>query len=86
MRAKLLSINAFNRADSASNDELTTGLHFVDIRLFLNVLQEVVDRGNTVLVIGRNPHVRKVADYYCDMGPERGSQVGRSFLLALPKR
>ncbi len=66
-------------------DELTTGLHFLDIRLFPNVLQKVVDRGNTVLVIGRNQHVRKVADYYCNMGLERGSQVGRSFLLVLPK-
>ena len=67
-------------------DELTTGLHFADIRLLLNVPQKLVDRSNSVLVIGRNPHVRTVADYYCDMGPERGSQVGRSFLLVLPKR
>lgn len=60
-------------------DELTTGLHFEDIRLLLNVPQEVVDRGNKVLVIRRNPHVRKVADYYCDMGSERGAKWGDSF-------
>ena len=57
-------------------DEPTTGLHFQDIRHLLDVLQRLVDRGNTVLVIEHNLDVIKVADYVIDMGPEGGAGGG----------
>ena len=57
-------------------DEPTTGLHFEDIRHLLSVLNRLVDRGNTVLVIEHNMDVIKVADYVIDMGPEGGSGGG----------
>ena len=50
-------------------DEPTTGLHFEDIRVLMNILQELVDRGNTVIVIEHNLDVIKLADYIIDMGP-----------------
>ena len=53
-------------------DEPTTGLHFEDIRILMNVLQELVDRGNTVIIIEHNLDVIKLADYIIDMGPEGG--------------
>uniref|UniRef100_UPI00262FD74B excinuclease ABC subunit UvrA n=1 Tax=uncultured Chitinophaga sp. TaxID=339340 RepID=UPI00262FD74B len=59
-------------------DEPTTGLHFQDIQLLLNVLNKLVDRGNTVLVIEHNLDVVKVADYVVDLGPEGGEGGGRS--------
>ncbi len=58
-------------------DEPTTGLHFEDIRHLLAVLNRLVDRGNTVLVIEHNLDVVKVADYVIDMGPEGGGGGGR---------
>lgn len=58
-------------------DEPTTGLHFEDIRHLLAVLNRLVDRGNTVLVIEHNLDVVKVADYVIDMGPEGGNGGGR---------
>jgi excinuclease ABC subunit A len=57
-------------------DEPTTGLHFEDIRHLLAVLNRLVDRGNTVLVIEHNLDVVKVADYVVDMGPEGGGGGG----------
>jgi excinuclease ABC subunit A len=57
-------------------DEPTTGLHFEDIKHLLSVLNRLVDRGNTVLVIEHNLDVIKVADYVIDMGPEGGSGGG----------
>lgn len=57
-------------------DEPTTGLHFEDIRHLLSVLNRLVDRGNTVLVIEHNMDVIKVADYVIDMGPEGGGGGG----------
>ncbi|MBL7719162.1 MAG: excinuclease ABC subunit UvrA [Flavipsychrobacter sp.] len=57
-------------------DEPTTGLHFEDIKHLLSVLNRLVDRGNTVLVIEHNLDVVKVADYVIDMGPEGGSGGG----------
>jgi excinuclease ABC subunit A len=57
-------------------DEPTTGLHFQDIRLLLTVLNKLVDRGNTVLVIEHNLDVVKVADYIIDLGPEGGDGGG----------
>lgn len=57
-------------------DEPTTGLHFEDVRVLVGVLQKLVERGNTVLVIEHNLDVVKVADYVIDIGPEGGSQGG----------
>jgi excinuclease ABC subunit A len=58
-------------------DEPTTGLHFEDIRKLLQVLQRLVDTGNTVLVIEHNLDVVKTADWLIDLGPEGGDQGGR---------
>ncbi|MCI0532062.1 MAG: excinuclease ABC subunit UvrA [candidate division Zixibacteria bacterium] len=57
-------------------DEPTTGLHFEDIKMLLNVLNELVERGNTVVVIEHNLDVIKTADYIIDLGPEGGDQGG----------
>jgi len=66
-------------------DEPTTGLHFEDIRLLLNVLQKLVDKGNTVLVIEHNSDVIKVADYIVDMGPEGGDEGGEILFAGSPE-
>ncbi len=66
-------------------DEPTTGLHFEDIRLLLNVLQKLVDKGNTVLVIEHNPDVIKVADFIIDMGPEGGEEGGNILFSGTPE-
>lgn len=58
-------------------DEPTTGLHFEDIRVLLGILNRLVDRGNTMLVIEHNLDVIKSADYLIDMGPEGGRDGGR---------
>ena len=57
-------------------DEPTTGLHFEDIRILMDVLHKLVDKGNTVLVIEHNMDVIKVADHIIDMGPEGGNRGG----------
>ena len=57
-------------------DGPTTGLHFEDIWLFINVLQKLVDTGNSVPVIGHNPDVTEVADYIVDIGPDGGKAGG----------
>lgn len=61
-------------------DEPTTGLHFEDIRVLLSVLNRLVDKGNTVLVIEHNLDVIKAADYILDLGPEGG--MGGGYLVA----
>ncbi len=66
-------------------DEPTTGLHFEDIRHLLDVLNKLVDRGNTVLVIEHNLDVIKVADHIIDMGPEGGSGGGRILCSGTPR-
>ena len=58
-------------------DEPTTGLHFADVKLLLRVLQTLVDRGNTVLVIEHNTDVIRSADYIIDLGPEGGDLGGQ---------
>ena len=66
-------------------DEPTTGLHFDDIRKLLNVLNRLVDRGNTVLVIEHNMDVIKHADYIIDLGPEGGGAGGRIIATGRPE-
>lgn len=66
-------------------DEPTTGLHFEDIRILMNVLQELVDRGNTVIIIEHNLDVIKLADYIIDMGPEGGRNGGTVLVTGTPE-
>lgn len=66
-------------------DEPTTGLHFEDIRILMNVLQELVDRGNTVIIIEHNLDVIKLADYIIDMGPEGGRNGGTVLTTGTPE-
>lgn len=66
-------------------DEPTTGLHFEDIRVLLEVLNKLVDRGNTVIVIEHNLDVVKAADYIIDIGPEGGSRGGEVLACGTPE-
>lgn len=66
-------------------DEPTTGLHFQDIQLLLNVLNKLVERGNTVLVIEHNLDVVKVADWVVDLGPEGGEGGGQILCTGTPE-
>ncbi|HPN20242.1 MAG TPA: excinuclease ABC subunit UvrA, partial [Chitinophagales bacterium] len=66
-------------------DEPTTGLHFEDIRVLLDVLQKLVDKGNTVVVIEHNLDVVKVADYIVDLGPEGGRGGGEIVATGTPE-
>jgi len=67
-------------------DEPTTGLHFQDIEHLLTVLQKLVDKGNTVLVIEHNMDVIKVADYLIDLGPEGGTGGGNIVFTGTPEK
>lgn len=67
-------------------DEPTTGLHFEDIQALLNVLNKLVGRGNTVLVIEHNLDMVKVADYIIDIGPEGGSGGGTLVAQGIPEK
>lgn len=67
-------------------DEPTTGLHFEDINVLLGVLNRLVDKGNTVLVIEHNLDVLKCADYIIDMGPEGGKNGGRIVAQGTPRQ
>ena len=66
-------------------DEPTTGLHFEDIRILMKVLNELVERGNTVIVIEHNLDVIKCADYVIDMGPEGGKNGGQLVAQGTPE-
>ncbi|MBO4664807.1 MAG: excinuclease ABC subunit UvrA [Bacteroidaceae bacterium] len=66
-------------------DEPTTGLHFEDIRVLMGVLQRLVDKGNTVIVIEHNLDVIKIADYIIDMGPEGGRGGGQVMATGTPE-
>ncbi len=66
-------------------DEPTTGLHFQDIDLLLHVLQRLVDKGNSILVIEHNMDVIKVADYIIDLGPEGGNKGGNVVAKGTPE-
>ena len=67
-------------------DEPTTGLHFEDIRILMEVLQRLVDRGNTVIVIEHNMDVIKLADWIIDMGPEGGRNGGQVLSTGTPEQ
>ena len=67
-------------------DEPTTGLHFEDIRILMEVLQKLVDRGNTVIVIEHNLDVIKLADHIIDIGPEGGKGGGQVIVAGTPEQ
>ena len=66
-------------------DEPTTGLHFADIQVLLDVLQKLVDQGNTVLIIEHNLDILKSADWIIDLGPEGGAKGGRIVAEGTPE-
>ena len=66
-------------------DEPTTGLHFHDVKVFLDVVQKLVNKGNTVLIIEHNMDVIKVADYIIDLGPEGGKKGGQIICNGTPE-
>ena len=66
-------------------DEPTTGLHFEDIKVLMGVLNKLVDKGNTVLIIEHNMDVIKMADWIIDMGPEGGDRGGRIVCQGTPE-
>ena len=67
-------------------DEPTTGLHFEDIKMLLSVLNRLVEKGNTVVVIEHNPDVIKTADWIIDLGPEGGDDGGRVVATGPPEK
>ncbi len=87
-RIKLAS--ELNKKDTGNTvyilDEPTTGLHFEDIRILLEVLNKLADRGNTILVIEHNMDIIKSADYIIDMGPEGGAEGGHVVFEGTPEQ
>ncbi len=67
-------------------DEPTTGLHFEDIRILMNVLQKLVDKGNTAVIIEHNLDVIRLADYIIDIGPEGGRRGGEIVVCGTPEQ
>ncbi|MFQ5769578.1 MAG: excinuclease ABC subunit UvrA, partial [bacterium] len=67
-------------------DEPTTGLHFEDIKMLLSVLNKLVEKGNTVIVIEHNLDVIKTADYIIDLGPEGGDDGGQVIAMGTPEK
>jgi excinuclease ABC subunit A len=86
-RVKLAS--ELNRKDTGNTlyilDEPTTGLHFEDVRVLLDVLNRLVDKGNTVVVIEHNMDVIKCADYVIDIGPDGGNKGGTVTFAGTPE-
>lgn len=87
-RIKLAS--ELNKKDTGNTlyilDEPTTGLHFEDIRILLNVLNELTDKGNTIVVIEHNLDVIKAADWIIDLGPEGGQNGGEIVFNGTPEQ
>lgn len=87
-RIKLAS--ELNKKDTGNTvyilDEPTTGLHFEDIRILLNVLQELADKGNTIIIIEHNLDIVKAADWILDMGPEGGQNGGQLVFSGTPEQ
>jgi excinuclease ABC subunit A len=67
-------------------DEPTTGLHFEDVKVLLDVLNRLAEKGNTILVIEHNLEVIKVADHVIDLGPEGGERGGRIIAVGTPEQ
>ena len=67
-------------------DEPTTGLHFEDVNVLINVVNKLVDLGNTILIIEHNMDVIKIADHIIDIGPEGGSQGGEVICNGTPEQ
>jgi excinuclease ABC subunit A len=82
--AKELSIKSTGRTIYLL-DEPTTGLHFDDVKKLLNVLDRLVESGNTVIVIEHNLEVIKSADYIIDLGPGGGEEGGRVIAKGTPE-
>jgi len=66
-------------------DEPTTGLHFEDVKVLLGVLDKLVDKGNTIIIIEHNMEVIKVADHIIDLGPEGGESGGEILCTGTPE-
>ena len=75
-----------SKKDTYILDEPTTGLPFEDIRILMDVLQKLVDRGNTVVVIEHNLDVIKMADHIIDIGPEGGKAGGTICATGTPEQ
>ena len=67
-------------------DEPTVGLHYHDIEMLLKVLNKLVDKGNSVIIIEHNLHILKCADYIIDMGPEGGAKGGMVVAKGTPEQ
>ena len=67
-------------------DEPTTGLHAADIEKVISILESIVDKGNTVIIIEHNTDVMKLADYIIDIGPDGGTKGGEVVFKGTPKQ
>lgn len=67
-------------------DEPTTGLHIADIEKFINIVENIVDSGNTVIIIEHNVDIIKRADWIIDMGPDGGTKGGEIIFEGTPKQ
>ncbi len=89
MNKRLKISSEFSRREKGKTlyifDEPTTGLHFADVQKLLNVLQRLVGKGNTVIVIEHNLEVIKCSDYIIDLGPEGGDKGGRLVASGSPE-
>ena len=83
------STSLLSKRDTGSTlyilDEPTTGLHFEDIKMLMTVLNKLVEKGNTVLIIEHNLDVVKLADHIIDLGPEGGEKGGEIIATGTPE-
>ena len=80
-----LAQNIGRRGNIYILDEPTTGLHTADIEKIVGILETIVDKGNTVIVIEHNTDVMKLADYIIDVGPDGGTNGGRIVFTGTPE-